>query len=97
MSQTPVEPQVLAPATEVQVRSQAARLVALGRRHGLSELAFASKGRLRAHVDDARDFTDVFRFQREATALLGAEVRIFSDGALRNANVSPDLIAATLL
>jgi hypothetical protein len=44
-----------------------------------------------------RDLLDVFEFQRAATDLLGAEVAVFSDGALRNEHVSPDLVTATPL
>jgi hypothetical protein len=39
----------------------------------------------------------MFEFQRAATDLLGAEVTLYSDGALRNEHVSPDLAAATPL
>jgi hypothetical protein len=39
----------------------------------------------------------MFEFQRAAAHLLGAEVTVYSDGALRNQHVSPDLVAATPL
>ena len=39
----------------------------------------------------------MFEFQRAATDLLHAEVTVYSDGALRNQHVSPDLVAATPL
>jgi hypothetical protein len=39
----------------------------------------------------------MLEFQRAATDLLGAEVTLYSDGALANDHVSPDLAAATLL
>jgi len=62
-----------------------------------THLAFASPGRLRGHIADDRDLFDMFEFQRDATNLLGAEITVYSDGALRNDHVSPDLTAATLL
>ena len=85
------------PATERQVRSHAAELVELATRHGITVLAFASPGRLRGHLADDRDLFDMFEFQRAAADLLGAEVTVYSDGALRNQHVSPDLVAATPL
>jgi hypothetical protein len=39
----------------------------------------------------------MFEFQRDATQLLGAEVALYSDGALANEHVSPDLVTATPL
>jgi hypothetical protein len=97
MGQPLAEPPHLPPATEQQVRSRAAELVDLALRHGITHLAFASPGRLRGHVADDRDLFDMFEFQRDATDLLGAEITVYSDGALRNDNVSPDLTAATPL
>ena len=43
------------------------------------------------------DRLDMFEFQRAATGLLGAEVRLYSDGALGNDHVSPDLVTAAPL
>ncbi len=97
VSQPLAEPAHLPPATERQVRSHAAGLVELAARHGITALAFASPGRLRGHLADDRDLFDMFEFQRAATDLLGAEVTVYSDGALRNQHVSPDLVAATPL
>lgn len=79
------------------MRLHAARLLELAARHGITELAFASAGRLRGRVDDDHDLFDMFEFQRAATDLMGAEVAVFSDGALRNDHVSPDLRAASAL
>jgi hypothetical protein len=90
VSQPLAEPVHLPPASEQQVRSHAAELVALAARHGITGLAFASPGRLRGHVADDRDLFDIFEFQRAAADLLGAEVTVYSDGALRNQHVSPD-------
>jgi hypothetical protein len=97
VSQPLPEPPHLPPATEQQVRSHAAQLVQLAARHGITDLAFASPGRLRGHVAGDRDLFDMFEFQRAATDLLGAEVTLYSDGALRNEHVSPDLATATPL
>lgn len=85
------------PVTEAQVRARADELVALAARHGISALAFASPGRLRGKVDADHDLFDVFEFQRAASELIGATVALFSEGALANANVSPDLESAAAL
>lgn len=85
------------PVTEAQVRARASDLIALAARHGISALAFASPGRLRGKVDAHHDLFDVFEFQRAASEMLGATVALFSEGALANANVSPDLESATAL
>ena len=97
VSQSLAEPLHLPPATEQQVRSHGAQLVELAARHGITDLAFAFPGRLRGHVADDRDLFDMFEFQRAATSLLGAEITVYSDGALRNDHVSTDLAAATPL
>ena len=97
MSQPLAEPEHLPPATEQQVRAYAAELVELAARHGITRLAFASPGRLRGHVGDGRDLFDMFEFQRDATQLLGADLALYSDGALANEHVSPDLVTATPL
>jgi hypothetical protein len=57
----------------------------------------ASRRKLRGHVADDRDLFDMFEFQRAATSLLGAEITVYSDGALSNDHVSADLAAATPL
>ena len=97
MSQSLAAPLHLPPATEQQVRSHGAQLVELAAQHGITDLAFASPGRLRGHVADDRDLFDMFEFQRAATSLLDAEITVYSDGALRNEHVSADLAAATPL
>lgn len=97
MSQPLAEPAHLPPATKQQVLSHASELVELATRHGISGLAFASPGRLLGHVASDRDLFDMFEFQRAATDLLGATVTVYSDGALRNEHVSPDLVNATPL
>jgi hypothetical protein len=97
VSQPLAEPPHLPPATEQQVRKNARQLVSLAARHGITDLAFASPGRLRGHVADDRDLFDMFEFQRTATSLVGAEITLYSDGALNNDHVSPDLAAAAPL
>lgn len=97
MSQPLAEPPHLPPATEQQVHSHAAQLVDLAARHGITHLAYASPGRLRGHVSEDRDLFDMFEFQRAATDLLSAEITLYSDGALANDHVSPDLATATPL
>jgi len=97
VSQPLTEPPHLPPATEQQVRSHAAQLSELAARYGIANLAFASPGRLRGHVASDRDLFGMIEFQREASHLFGAEIRLYSDGALRNEHVSPDLADATPL
>jgi hypothetical protein len=72
-------------------------LVSLAARHGITDPAHASPGRLRGHVADDRDLFDMFEFQRAAATLLRAEIALNSDGALDNDHVSPDLAAAAPL
>lgn len=97
MSQAVAEPPHLPPATEAQVRAHAAELSKLAARHGITELAFASAGKLRGRVDDDHDLFDMFEFQRAATELVDGEIVLFSVGALDNENVSPELQSATPL
>jgi hypothetical protein len=97
MSQAVAEPPHLPPATEKQVRAYAAQLTELAARHGITGLAFASVGKLLGRIDNEHDLFDMFEFQRAATDLIGADVILFSVGALGNDNVSPDLQAATPL
>ena len=71
VSQPAAEPEHLPPATERQVRTRAAELVELAARHGITRLAYASRGRLRGHIGEDRDLFDMFEFQRDATELAG--------------------------
>jgi hypothetical protein len=82
VSQPLAEPLLLPPATEQQVRSHAASLIAIAAQHGITRLAYASPGRLRGHIADDRDLFDMFEFQRAATSLLHADITMYSDGAL---------------
>jgi hypothetical protein len=97
VSQPLAEPPSLPPATDQQVRAHAVELVDLAARHGITDLAFASPGRLRGHVAADRDLFDMFEFQRAATDLLGAEITVYSDGVLAHDHVSADLAAASPL
>lgn len=97
MSSAFSEPYDLPAAAESQVRARAAELIDLAARHGVTALAYASPGRLRGQVDTDHDLFDVFEFQRAATDLLGGSVALYSEGALANANVSPDLQTAAPL
>ncbi|MEB3062613.1 hypothetical protein [[Mycobacterium] zoologicum] len=97
MSQAITEPPPRLPASGAQVRAHASQLTELAARYGITELAFASAGKLRGRIDDEHDLFDMFEFQRAATDLIGADVVLFSVGALRNENVSPDLRSAAPL
>lgn len=74
---------------------QALRRLAL--RHGITELRFASPGRLVGHVAEDRDALDVSAFELAAADLLGAEASLYSDAVTGKPNVSPDLVAAAPL
>jgi len=94
VSSSAVEPALLPPADEATVRRRGEELRALAAHHGISELRFASPGRLVGHVAEDKDALDTADFEIAARALLGAEVGLFSDRVLGKPNVSPDLIAA---
>jgi hypothetical protein len=93
MTDSAVEPS-LPPADEAAVRRHADELRALAARHGISQLRFASAGRLVGRVDEDRDAFDAADFEVAARQLLGADVGLFSDRVLNNEHVSPDLVAA---
>jgi hypothetical protein len=85
------------PAPEAALREHADGLRELAARHGILELRIAGPGRLVGRLAEDRDLFDVADFETEASTLLGAEVELFSDRVLGNANVSPDLPTATPL
>lgn len=89
-----VEPSLLPPADEATVRGRVDELRRLAAQHGISELRFASPGRLVGHVAEDRDALDTADFEIAARALLGAEIGLFSDRVLGKPHVSPDLLAA---
>ncbi|MGH3850964.1 MAG: hypothetical protein ACRDRT_14920 [Pseudonocardiaceae bacterium] len=93
MSNPAVEPS-LPPVDETAVRAHARELRALAAGYGITDLRFASIGRLVGRVAEDRDSLDVADFELAAIRLLGAEVRLYSDRVLSKANVSPDLVAA---
>lgn len=93
MSNPAVEPS-LPPVDETAVRAHAHQLRALAADYGITDLRFASTGRLVGHVAEDRDALDVADFELAAVRLLGAEVRLYSDRVLAKRNVSPDLVAA---
>lgn len=93
MTSAAVEPS-LPPADEIVVRSKAQALQELASDFGISELRFASPGRLVGRVAEDRDALDVAEFEVAARRLLGAEVGLFSERVLSNANVSPDLVVS---
>lgn len=94
MSNPVAEPALLPPADEATVRRHRDELWNLAARHGISDLRFASPGRLVGSVAEDRDALDTADFEIAARALLGAEVGLFSDRVLTKPNVSPDLVAA---
>jgi hypothetical protein len=69
-------------------------LRALAARYGISDLRFASAGKLVGHVAEDRDALDVADFEVAAVDLVGAELRLYSDRVLDKRNVSRDLVAA---
>ena len=85
---------MLPPADEKVVRDRGDELRALAAQHGISELRFASPGRLVGHVAEDKDALDTADFEIAARSLLGAEIGLFSDRVLGKPHVSPDLLAA---
>jgi hypothetical protein len=81
-------------ADEALVRAHADELRTLAARRGITELRFASPGRLVGRVDEDRDLYDVAGFDADASELLDAPVSLFSDRVLAKPNVSADLVAA---
>ena len=79
------------------MRGRGKELRALAAYHGISELRFASPGRLVGHVAEDRDALDTADFEIAARALLGAEIGLSPDRVLGKANVSPDLVTAQLV
>lgn len=96
MSSSVAEPS-LPPVGETAVRAHAEELQRLAAEHGITDLRFASPGRLVGHVAEDRDAFDVADFELAAVRLLGAEVRLYSDRVLGKRDVSPDLVAARSL
>jgi len=91
---TPATEPSLPPAAENAVRAHAAQLRTIAAEHGISDLRFASLGRLVGHVAEDKDTPDVADFELAALALLGTDVRLYSDRVLRKPKASPDLVTA---
>lgn len=93
MSSSAVEPTV-PPADEATVRVRADELRALAAQYGVSDLRFASPGRLVGRVEEDGDALDTADFEIAARALIRAELGLFPDRVLSKPHVSPDLVAA---
>lgn len=87
----------LPPADEATVRAHAEQLWALAAKYRITDLRFASAGRLVGHFAEDRDAFDALHFEAEAMDLLGSELHVHSDKVLGNRGVSPDLLEATPL
>lgn len=94
MTSSAAEPTLLPPVDEEAVRRHAEELRALAAAHGITQLRFASPGRLVGHVADDKDALDSADFEVAARALLRAEVALFPDRVLNKPRVSSDLKAA---
>ncbi|NDL57918.1 hypothetical protein [Phytoactinopolyspora mesophila] len=79
---------------EATARARSDELAELAAGYGITNLRFASPGRLLGHVAPDRDLMDVAAFELAAVELLRAEVRLYSDGVLAKPHVSPDLLSA---
>lgn len=96
VSTTPAESD-LPLADEASVRARSGELRALAESHGVTDLRYASPGRLVGHVAQDRDLLDMVEFDLAATDLLAAKVSLFSDAVLGHPHVSVDLVDATPL
>lgn len=84
-------------ADEASVRARSEELRALAETYGVTELRYASPGRLVGHVAAEKDFLDMVEFDLAATDLLAAKVSLFSDAVLDHPHVSADLVDASPL
>lgn len=94
MSRALVEPPSFPPLDEATARANVDALRRLAANYGISELRFASPGRIIGHLADDRDVGDMVLFQRDVEDLLGAHVDFFTDGLIGKPGVSADLLAA---
>ena len=97
MSSPYPDPPQLPAAEFALLSSRVEEIRALAAEHGITELRFASPGRLVGHVASDGDPFAVIDFELATRDLLGAEVRLYSDAVLSKPNVSPDLVAAEAL
>lgn len=94
VSQALVEPPTLPPLDEATARANAGALHHLAAQHGISDLRFASLGRLIGHMDADRDLGDMADFQLAIEDLLGRHADFFTDGLIGKPGVSLDLASA---
>jgi len=85
------------PLDEATARAHAAELRALAARHGITNLRFASDGRLLGHLEPDRDLADTADFEIAGEARFQRSFFLISDRVLRKPRVSPDLLTATPL
>lgn len=78
---TTADPLFLPPADQALIRAHIV-LTALVARHGITELRYASAGRLVSRVADDKDMFDIATYDVEAADLLGASVMLFSEGVV---------------
>jgi hypothetical protein len=88
------ETPALPPLDEATARALSDRLYALAAEHGISQLRFASSGRLVGHIAEDRDSIDTAAFEVAVQDTLGYSAGLFSDRVLSKPRVSPDLVAA---
>lgn len=69
----------------------------IGAGYGVSNLRFASPGRILGHLHEDRGLADMALFQRDIEDLLGAHAEFFTDALLGKPGVSADLLAARAL
>ena len=81
----------LPPLDEGKVKITLRRLAA---EHGVSDLRFASPGRIIGHLADDRDLADMALFQRDIEDALGAHADFLTDRLLGKPGISDDLLTA---
>ena len=84
-------------ANESVIRAHAAELIAMADTLGLANVRYASADRIVVTVTDHVEHLGEFRFAERASFMMGHQIRVYTDGALKNPGVSPDLVAATPL
>lgn len=94
MSHALTEPPALPPLDEAKARQNADALRRLGLEYGVSDLRFASPGRIIGHLADDRGMGDMVLFQRDIEDLLGVHADFFTDGLIGKPGVSADLLTA---
>lgn len=93
MSQSPFD--YRAPLLDEQTaQDNAETLRRIAERHGITELRFASTGRLVGHLDDDRGLGDMADFMSEVEDALDRRTNIISDRVVTKPGVSPDVVAA---